>query len=336
MKKTVHISMLIALFTGCGDMASGSSVDDVALREQVDGVFTPLPTDLALDMEKVLLGRSLYHDERLSGDETISCSSCHMLSHGGAEPRATSVGIFGQVGPINSPTVLNADFNLAQFWDGRAADLLEQAAGPVTNPIEMGGEWETILGRLQADDALVAHYEAVYGSDAVTQDGVLEAIVEYEKSLTTPSRFDDWLRGDDAALTEQEKRGLRTFADAGCMSCHQGVNLGGTMFQTMGAVRDYFEIRGGEITDADLGRFNVTEEDSDRHRFKVPTLRNVALTAPYFHDGNETDLGAAVQTMAFVQLGQELTDDELADVLAFLEALTGELPAHAVDTDSDG
>jgi len=301
------------------------------LREVVgEELFEALPTDVELDAAKVLLGRGLFHDRRLSGDETVACSTCHMLSHGGAEPRATSVGIQGQTGPINSPTVINAEHNFRQFWDGRAADLLEQAAGPVTNPIEMGGEWPTILERLGEDEALVTQMQATYGDDPVTQANVLDAIVEYERSLSTPSDFDRWLGGDDDALDEQEQRGLRAFVEIGCTTCHRGRNVGGTMYQRMGLVQNYFERRGGRVTEADLGRFNVTEDAADRHMFKVPTLRNITETGPYFHDGSEAELSGAVRTMALVQLGQELDDEQVGDLVSFLGALSGELPDGAV------
>jgi cytochrome c peroxidase len=299
------------------------------LRELVADTFEALPSEVDVDRNKMLLGRRLYHDPQLSGDGTVSCSTCHMLSHGGAEPRATSVGIRGQTGPINSPTVLNSAYNFRQFWDGRAADLTEQAAGPIGNPIEMDGDWDTILERLNADEEYVSQFQEAYGEDGLTQENVLDAIVQYERYLVTPSAFDRWLGGDDDALTEQQQRGLRLFAETGCTTCHRGRNLGGTMYQKMGLVHDYFERRGGELTEADLGRFNVTGEDADRHKFKVPTLRNVELTSPYFHDGNEQELSGAVRTMAYVQLGEELTDDQVGDIVAFLESLTGELPEDA-------
>ncbi len=332
--------LLVAFAMGCGEESQTPSTPTPTpepeapaaprpLREVVADTFEALPETVELDMEEVLLGRALFHDRRLSGDETISCATCHTLDHGGAEASAVSTGIRGQQGPINAPTVLNSEHNFVQFWDGRAASLLEQAAGPVTNPIEMGGEWDAILTRLRADEALVAQMTAAYGENAVTQANVLDAIVEYERSLATPAPFDRWLRGDDAALDEQAQRGLRTFADVGCTTCHRGRNVGGTMYQRMGLVHDYFERRGGARTEADNGRFNVTHEEADRHKFKVPTLRNVELTGPYFHDGSEEDLGDAVRTMAYVQLGRELEDAQVADLVAFLRALTGELPEHA-------
>ena len=299
------------------------------LRELVGTTFEALPTDQDIDRDKMLLGRALFHDPSLSGDETVSCATCHMLSHGGAEPRRTSTGIRGQTGPINAPTVLNSSFHFVQFWDGRAADLTEQAAGPVTNPVEMGGEWASILERLRAKGTYPAQFQAVYGESGITQENVLNAIVEYERYLVTPSDFDRWLSGDDSALDEQGQRGLRTFVETGCTTCHQGRNVGGSMYQRMGLVQNYFERRGGPLTEADMGRFNVTHEESDRHRFKVPTLRNVEHTSPYFHDGSEPELSGAVRTMAAVQLNRELTDAQVADIVAFLRSLSGELPADA-------
>lgn len=293
-------------------------------------VIEPLPEPTGLDMRRVTLGRALFHDTRLSGDQTLSCSSCHSLDHGGAEPRVTSTGIRGQVGPINSPTVLNASLHFVQFWDGRAANLQEQAAGPVTNPIEMGATWEQVVERLSADDALRAEMTAIYGENAVSQENITNAIAEYERSLVTPGRLDRFLRGDATALTDDERRGYELFASVGCTTCHRGPNLGGTMYQRMGvARRTYFEDRGTPITDADRGRFNVTHQESDMHSFKVPTLRNVALTAPYLHDGSQRTLEDVVRVMGRYQLGRELDAEQVRLLVAFLSALTGELPAHA-------
>ncbi|MGE0790954.1 MAG: cytochrome-c peroxidase [Sandaracinaceae bacterium] len=341
-------ALALVVLAGCGGEDSSSSSPTPTpepepaapprpLREVIGDTFEALPADLDLNMDKVLLGRALFFDRRLSGDETVSCSSCHMLTHGGAEPRRVSTGIRGQQGPINAPTVLNSAYNFRQFWDGRAADLLEQAGGPVTNPLEMGAEWPTILERLNGDPALVAQFDAVFPEGGgVNQANVLDAIVEYERSLVTPSAFDRWLGGDDAALSEQQQRGLRMFVDTGCTTCHRGRNLGGTMYQRMGLVNDYFARRGGTLSDADHGRFNVTHAEEDQHRFKVPTLRNIELTPPYFHDGSEQELAGAVRTMAYVQLGRELEDAQVDDIVAFLGSLTGELPSHAALPGADG
>jgi cytochrome c peroxidase len=285
-----------------------------------------VPTDL--NMAKVTLGRRLFHDTRLSGDGTISCATCHSLDTGGAEHRATSQGIRGQIGPINAPTVLNAGLNFVQFWDGRAANLQEQAAGPVANPQEMGAEWETVVATLRASESDAAEFGAIY-PDGVTQANITDAIAEYERSLVTPSRFDAFLRGDTSQLNEQEQRGWATFQEVGCISCHRGPNIGGGSYQRMGLVRNYFELRGTPLTEADNGRFNVTHNEADRHFFKVPTLRNIELTAPYFHDGSQAELAGAVRIMGSVQLGRDLTDAQVNDIVAFLRTLTGTLPEHA-------
>ena len=288
----------------------------------------PLPDAAEVNMEKVLLGRSLYFDTALSGDGTVSCATCHMLEHGGAEPRKTSTGIGGQIGPINSPTVLNSSYNFVQFWDGRAKDLQEQAAGPVANPAEMGAKWENVVERLKKNEEYAAAFAKLY-EDGVTQDNTTDAIAEYEKSLITPSRFDAYLKGDTAAITDAEKQGYATFKEVGCTACHTGINVGGSMFQKMGLVKDYFKDRGTEITEADLGRFNVTKKEQDKHFFKVPTLRNVELTPPYLHDGSRETLEETVKLMGTYQLGRDLTDAQVNGIVAFLKTLTGTLPDHA-------
>ncbi len=288
----------------------------------------PLPEPAGLNTEKVLLGRALFHDPILSGDGTISCATCHSLDHGGAEPRKTSTGMKGQLGPINSPTVLNASLNLAQFWDGRAKDLQEQAEGPVANPIEMGETWENVVKKLEKNAEYRAALQKLY-SDGVTKANITDAIAEYERSLLTPSRFDAYLNGDPDAITAEEKAGYETFKEVGCTACHMGVNVGGSMYQKMGLVNDYFAARGTELTDADLGRFNVTKRESDKHFFKVPSLRNVALTPPYLHDGSQESLEDTVRIMGKYQLGRDLSDEQVAAIVSFLKSLTGELPAHA-------
>ncbi len=290
--------------------------------------IAPLPSSVDVNMDKVLLGRSLYHDTALSGDGTISCATCHMLDHGGAEPRKTSTGIKGQIGPINSPTVLNAGYNFVQFWDGRAKDLQEQAAGPVENPIEMGAKWDGVVERLKKNEDYVAAFGKLY-TDGITKDNVTDAIAEYEKSLITPSRFDKFLLGDQTAITDAERKGYATFKEVGCTACHTGIIVGGTMFQKMGLVKDYFKDRGTPITEADLGRYNVTKKEADKHFFKVPTLRNVELTPPYLHDGSRTTLEETVKIMGTYQLGRDLSDAQVNSIVTFLKSLTGELPAHA-------
>ncbi|QQR91957.1 MAG: cytochrome-c peroxidase [Myxococcales bacterium] len=278
-------------------------------------------------MDKVLLGRSLYHDKRLSGDETIACVSCHSFDHGGSEALKTSTGIRKQKGPINAPTVLNSSLNFRQFWDGRAADLKEQALGPVTNPLEMGAKWEDVLPKLAKDKAYKDAFAKLYDGK-VNKENVVDAIAEYESSLITPSRFDKFLRGDKDAISQAEKDGYVKFKETGCISCHIGPGVGGTMYQKMGLVKDYFKARGGELSEADMGRYNVTKNEADKHFFKVPLLRNIELTPPYFHDGSVATLEEAVTIMARHQLGKELSEKDVASIVTFLKTLTGELPAH--------
>lgn len=324
---------LLALVIGCSDCndeetaETEETVETETPEAPVEEPIQALPA-VQTNMDKVVLGRRLYFDPILSGDGTISCATCHSLDHGGAEPRAVSTGINSQSGPINSPTVLNAGFNFRQFWDGRAADLREQAEGPVENPLEMGTTFAEAIERIRGDEWYVERFGALYGGE-ITKENITDAIAEYERSLVTPSPVDAFLNGDESALNEQQQRGYATFKEVGCASCHMGVNVGGTMYQKMGVVEDYFALRGGELTEADQGRFAQTQSDSDRHFFKVPTLRNVALTPPYFHDGSQEELGEAVRIMARVQLGRRLEDAQIADIVAFLEALTGELPEHA-------
>ncbi|MEM9861084.1 MAG: cytochrome c peroxidase [Myxococcota bacterium] len=295
------------------------------------GPLEALPTlaDLDVNMDKVALGRRLYHDGILSGDGSVSCASCHSLDHGGAEPRRTSFGMGNAVGPINSPTTLNAWNHVAQFWDGRAGDLQEQAGGPVENPGEMAATFAVVIPRISEDPWYAERFTSIYGHQGISKETITDAIAEYERSLLTPAPFDAYLAGDDEAISEEALAGYQLFAEVGCVACHQGPAVGGTMFQKMGVVNNYFERRGGELTAADNGRMNHTGRESDRHFFKVPTLRNIAVTAPYFHDGSEDELAGAVRTMAYVQLGRELEDSDVQQLVAFLESLTGELPEHA-------
>jgi len=282
----------------------------------------PLPQRLDLDTRKVDLGRALFNDKRLSKDNSIACASCHDLAKGGADGRQFAVGIKGQVGPINTPTVLNAAFNFRQFWNGRAASLEEQAAGPVHNPGEMGSNWDEVLGKLRQDAKMVEFFKNIYG-DGMQPRNIQDSIATYERSLVTPSRFDRFLRGEANAITQDEKRGYELFKNYGCVACHQGVNVGGNMYQTFGVLGNYFQDR-GKVTDADLGRYAVTKRESDRYVFKVPSLRNVALTAPYFHDGSAQTLEAAVDVMFRYQLGRTAPAADKALIIKFLKTLTAE------------
>jgi cytochrome c peroxidase len=288
-----------------------------------DEPITPLPLHLPLDQRKVNLGHRLFLDPRLSHDNTLSCSSCHGLETGGADRRARSIGIGGAKGDINAPTVFNSGFSFRQFWDGRAATLEEQIDGPVNNPREMGSSWPEVVRKLRADPGYARAFPELY-SEGIQAGNIKDAIATFERSLvTTNSRFDKFLRGDQPALTERELAGYQRFKAYGCIACHQGVNVGGNMFQKFGIAADYFTDR-GNITKADLGRMNVTGLERDRYRFKVPSLRNVALTPPYFHDGSAATLPDAVNIMARYQLGRSLSPEDRDLIVAFLGTLTGE------------
>jgi cytochrome c peroxidase len=288
-----------------------------------DEPITPLPLHLPLDQRKVDLGHRLFLDPRLSRDNTLSCSSCHGLETGGTDRRARSIGIGGAKGDVNAPTVFNSGFNFRQFWDGRAATLEEQIEGPVTNAREMGSSWPEVVRKLRTDPGYARAFPELY-PEGIQADNIKDAIATFERSLVTSnSRFDKFLRGDQPALTERELAGYQQFKAYGCISCHQGLNVGGNMYQKFGVAGDYFTDR-GNITKADLGRFNVTGLERDRYRFKVPSLRNVAVTAPYFHDGSAATLADAVSLMAKYQLGRPLSVEDRNLIVAFLFTLTGE------------
>jgi cytochrome c peroxidase len=285
--------------------------------------ISPIPLEVALDVRKVALGKRLFHEPRLSRDGSISCASCHDLTHGGTDHLARSVGLANAHGGVSAPTVYNSGFNFRQFWNGRADSLETQVDGPLQSPAEMGASWDDVVAKLRHDSAYAAAFHAIY-PDSITRDHIRETIAEFERSLITPnSRFDRYLRGDESALSEAELAGYKKFKDYGCISCHQGVNIGANMFQRMGVMRDYFAER-GNVTEADFGRFNITKNEADKFFFKVPSLRNVAVTAPYFHDGSAQTLSEAVAVMAKYQLGRPLPPEDLADIVKFLRTLTGE------------
>jgi len=269
----------------------------------------------------VELGKKLFFDPRLSKSGFISCNSCHNLSMGGTDNLKTSIGDHWHQGPINAPTVLNSSMSLAQFWDGRAADLKAQAGGPIANPGEMGFSHALAVGMLQTIPAYTAEFKKVYGTDKIDIDKVTTAIAEFEKTLVTPnSRFDKWLKGDKKAITFDELAGYKLFKDSGCVACHNGKAVGGNSFQKMGVVEPYKTANPAE------GRKAVTGDDADRFKFKVPSLRNIELTYPYFHDGAANTLPEAVNTMGRVQLGKQFTPEENTKIVAFLKTLTGDQP----------
>jgi len=290
----------------------------------------PVPAAVGLDPKKVELGEKLFHEPQLSRDNKVSCATCHDLKLGGVDGKVRSVGVKGTEGDINSPTVFNASLNFKQFWDGRTNTLEEQVDGPIENPKEMAMTWPEVLAKLKALPAYVTAFKSVY-PDGITRENARDAIATFERSLLTPdSRFDKFLRGDQNAITAEEKEGYQLFRELGCVQCHQGAGVGGKMFQTFGLFGDYFSDR-GNITKADFGRFNVTKNEDDKFTFKVPMLRNVALTAPYFHDGTAKTLEDAVQVMTRYQLGRDPSAKETHLLVKFLHTLTGEYKGQSLE-----
>ncbi len=291
---------------------------DTLLNEPIKPILYPDAQNPALEE----LGRSLFHDVRLSDGEEVSCASCHSFAMGGADGQIVSSGVKGQNGTINSPSVFNSDLNFRQFWDGRAADLWQQIDGPITNPVEMNSSWEKVLTVLSQDPFYLRQFNALF-DDGMTIKNIKQAIIHFEKGLRTPdSRFDRYLKGEVTAITIDELTGYQLFKSYGCVACHQGVAVGGNLFQKFGAFGDFFADK-EIITQADLGRFNVTGNPNDKHVFKVPSLRNVELTAPYFHDGSEKTLSGAVTVMMKYQLGREPVEQDVTRIVRFLKTLTG-------------
>ena len=297
----------------------------------------PLPLLLeGIAPERVDLGMRLFHDPRLSKDATISCATCHNLGTGGVDGLERSIGVDGALTAVNTPTVFNSRYNFVQFWDGRVKTLAEQAEAVIHNPVSMANNWQVLLPRLEADAYYPTAFMRAYPGRGMTPETVVDAIAEFEKTLVTPSRFDRYLMGDRAALSAEEKAGYMRFKALGCASCHQGINVGGNLFQRFGIMADIFVNQ--EVSRADLGRFNVTGRESDRYVFKVPTLRNIELTAPYFHDGRALSLESATAVMGAYQLGRTLSEEDIRLVVAFLKTLTGHWspPAYGAAPQAQG
>ncbi len=303
--------------------------NELAAPEFANEPVRPLPDQVAYDEQKAAMGRLLYHDTRLSADGTVSCATCHGLTTGGVDNLRYSEGIAGQFGGVNAPTVYNAYFNFVQFWDGRAADLAEQAAGPPLNPVEMGDQtFDDIVARLAEDKDFVQAFAQVY-PEGLSEATITDAIAEFEKTLVTPnSAFDRYLKGDKEAMTAEQIEGYDLFKEYNCATCHAGVNMGGLSYELMGQRANYFEDRDltlkSGLTDGDNGRWAQTGVERDRYRFKTPTLRNVALTWPYYHDGSVSTLDEAVSMMAKYQVGRTMKEGEVSKVVNYLQALTGE------------
>ena len=299
--------------------------DDGLTGDRAAEPVRPIDLDVQVDEAKAALGFALFHDPRLSVDNTVSCASCHALETAGVDNHQYSHGVDDQLGGVNAPTVYNAVYNFVQFWDGRAKTLADQAAGPPLNPVEMASpSFYAIIAKLKADKAFAKAFDKVY-PDGLTEANITDAIEEFERTLITPnSRFDKWLRGDDSAITADELAGYELFKTYDCATCHVGPNLGGLSYELMGLRKHYFADRGMELTNEDNGRYKETQQERDRHRFKVPGLRNVEHTWPYYHDGTRHTLEEAVRDMAIYQSGVELSDADIDLISSFLMTLTGE------------
>ena len=310
--------------------------DDNLPADRAAEPIRPIDASLEYDAAKAALGFDLFHDPRLSVDNTVSCATCHALETAGVDNHRYSDGVGGQVGGVNAPTVYNAVYNFVQFWDGRAVTLADQAAGPPLNPIEMASpSFDHIIAKLQADKNFARAFTAVY-PDGLTQANITDAIEQFERTLLTPnSRFDKWLRGDDQAITADELKGYELFKKYDCATCHVGHNLGGQSYELMGLRRHYFADRGEELTVEDNGRFKETQLERDRLRFMVPGLRNIEHTWPYYHDGTRHTLEEAISDMALYQSGVELTHDEVHLIEDFLLTLTGEYQGAPLTNDND-
>jgi len=331
---------LIALMMACsGGTTAETPVPEPApvtepAASEIDkrhaALFKALPEVMAHESnpvtpEKVALGRILYYDTRLSTNDKIACNSCHLLDKYGVDNLPTSPGHDGTLGGRNSPTSYNAGVHVAQFWDGRAATLEDQAKGPILNPVEMGMASDAdVIAKLKAIPGYAPLFAAAFPGEAdpITYDNLAKAIGAFERGLVTPSPFDAYLAGDASALTPEQKKGIDTFIVSGCTTCHMGVGVGGEQFQKLGLVVPY--------ETADLGRYDVTKAEADKHVFKVPSLRNITETAPYFHDGKVASLDEAIRLMGKHQLGKDLTPEEIADITAFLGALRGPIPTDYI------
>jgi cytochrome c peroxidase len=332
----VTFLLSVVIIAGCSRSASAPTpttnsdapgrTNGERVTSAITGAFAPLPeeatpTDYQLAEELITLGRMLYYEPRLSINGKISCNSCHALDTYGVDGLPTSVGHDGRSGDRNAPTVYNAALHIAQFWDGRAEDVEAQAQGPMTNAIEMGmPDGAYIEKTLRSIPAYQSLFAAAFPDDPapITYANAAQAIGAFERRLLTPSRFDRFLQGDTTQLNAQEQRGLATFVSTGCVSCHAGVGLGGDLYRKLGLVQPY--------PTNDPGRFKVTGDERDQYVFKVPSLRNIIKTGPYLHDGSIESLDEMVRLMARHQLGKELTETDVADIIAFMDSLTGEIP----------
>lgn len=338
----IATSIVMCLVVACSQkeqvkpdaIATLTAAEEKELHEQATALFGALPTAMPGSEHdtpaEVALGKLLFHDVRLSENQTQSCNTCHNVISGGpgVDNQPTSPGAFGKRGVRNSPTVLNAGFQFVQFWDGRAADLIEQAKGPVMNPVEMAMPSEAVvIQRLSSAPEYTDAFARAFPHNPkpLTYHNMAKAIAAFERTLISRSRFDDYVGGDMHALTPVEKRGLSSFIQTGCITCHSGVVFGGNTYQKIGLVNPY------PLHDA--GRYEVTKDVADSAVFKVPMLRNIAVTSPYFHDGSVPSLAEAVRLMAWHQLGKKLDSTQVTEIVAFLGSLTG--TSHQADKTSN-
>jgi cytochrome c peroxidase len=322
--------ILLCLAAGTLPCACADRQEATVDRDQLTA-FAPLPVVMVSDANlmspaRIDLGRRLFYETLLSEDHQMSCNSCHDLKAYGVDGRQFSKGVKGQLGRRNAPSVYNAAAQVAQFWDGRALTIEEQAKGPILNPVEMGmPNSKEVVKHLRADSTYVKRFTDAFPGERqpVTYDNVSRAIGAFERMLVTPSRWDAYLKGNEEALTREEKVGLNAFLKSGCAGCHQGPYLGGTAFQKAGVVTPWPD-------QDDQGRSQVTKRPEDAMVFKVASLRNVEKTAPYFHDGAVSDLAEAVTWMGRHQFGRELTPKEVQPIVAYLKALTGTIPEEYI------
>ena len=340
MKKLVILATvsLIVFTIACknkqsNNQTAGLRADSVLLLAK--NLFQPLPKDAvntenAVTPEKVLLGKTLYYENKLSMHNAESCNTCHNLATFGVDNKSTSPGDNGKFGTRNSPTTLNAALHFVQFWDGRMKDVEEQAGGPVMNPAEMSmPDEKEVIARLSKSEGYKKMFEAAFPGEKqpVSFNNMKKSIAAFERTLLTPGKFDKFLQGDLTALNENELKGLKSFMETGCTACHMGALLGGNMFQKYPLFGTHKELTGSTVDD--LGKMQATKKEADKYMFKVPSLRNVAETWPYLHDGSIKDLDKAIQIMAKGQLNKELTPDQINDIAIFMRTLTGEVPSEA-------
>ena len=306
----MKLGSLLSIAVACGATAASATAVEP---------FAPVPQTLNVDPARAALGRRLFSDVRLSRNNSMSCASCHPVARAGADGEARSRGLGGRLTETNAPTVLNAALNFRQFWDGRAVSLEEQVEKVVANPVSMGSQWPDVVRKIAADKQYRRDFAAAF-DDGVSQKNIQVAIADYERTLITPnSRFDRFLRGEQRALNAQELDGLQRFKLYGCAACHQGVNIGGNLYQKLGIMANY-----PSATPADQGRYRLTGQAADRQVFKVPGLRNVGRTAPYLHDASAKTLEEAIEAMFRYQLGRQANKEDTAAIAAFLRTLDAE------------